>query len=83
MKLMYTAGDLPFVLKYSKVADSEKRYVLRGKEEFIEFELPSHELAGLDQIEMKIDFQETFKDSYEENNKKRGRHGPGGLVFDN
>lgn len=85
LKFMYTKGDLPFVLKYSKAKGSEKRYVLRGEEneDLIEFSLPSHILTGLDRIDVKIDLKETFRDSYDQNYKARGKYGPGGIFFDN
>jgi hypothetical protein len=83
LKFMYTQGELPFVLRYSKAHGAEKRYVLRGKNDFIEFVLPAHELVGLSHVEIRLNLKETFKDSYEENYKARGKHGPGGLIFDN
>lgn len=83
MKFMFTEGELPFILRYSKAYGSEKRYALRGEEDLIEFSLPSHELTGLKTIEAKINLQETFKDSYDQKYKSRGKHGPGGIIFDN
>lgn len=83
MKFMYTKGELPFVLKYSRAKGSEKRYVLRGEDDLLEFLLPAHVLNGLKKVAVKIDLKETFKDSYDENYKSRGRHGPGGIIFDN
>lgn len=82
LKFMYTEGELPFVLRYSKDPHSEKRYMMRGKDDFIEFELPSHQLNGLTNLEIKMNLQETFRDSYDENNKIRGKYGPGGIIFD-
>ncbi|MBK8202833.1 MAG: hypothetical protein IPK68_11105 [Bdellovibrionales bacterium] len=83
LKFMYMQGELPFVLRYSKEHGSEKRYVLRGKDDLIEFNLPAHELTGLSHIEVRLNLKETFKDSYDEKYKKRSKHGPGGLIFDN
>lgn len=81
-KFMFTAGDLPFVVKYSKAAGSEKRYVLREESNYLEFEMPSHLVNELQAVEVKINLRDTFKDAFEEKFDVRNKFGPGGIVFD-
>lgn len=82
MYFIYTDGDLPFAIQRSKSPSESTKYFINGEGDFLELFLDAETLYDLKMIEIKIDLEETFKDSIENVHKKRGKYGPGGVIFD-